>query len=244
VSSILSKYSAFNLDFYLPVSELIDISLLSQIFDNTTNSYKYLFFIAILNLFKSNHFDYLSTIKFEEIALEMLAISWYPYNKFGLSFGVQDLIPSKIRLLNIKISETSVKHKQADKERLKQIIKNTNIDETITWITRYVPFRLIRPFFTKETEKVADGKVNQYIVYLTKQKWEENKPLYCFDSDSLKDCQAIIFHPDWQQYIAQNYLIIKNWAFWHWLKYMQNCNQNITVIGEQIIPPKNFIYIL
>ena len=34
----------------LPPSERVNVSVLSQIFDNTTNSYKYLFFLSILDI--------------------------------------------------------------------------------------------------------------------------------------------------------------------------------------------------
>lgn len=100
----------------LPPSERVNVSVLSQIFDNTTNSYKYLFFFSILDILKRRKFDTLSSISFKEIIVEMLANAWYPHNYFKLSFGTQDQITNKLDSLDLAISEPILQFRDPDKK--------------------------------------------------------------------------------------------------------------------------------
>jgi len=222
----------------LPPSDKVDVSVLSLIFDKTTNSYKYLFFLALLDILKRRRFDILSPISFEEIIVEMLANAWYPHNYFKLSFGTQDQITSKLDSLNLVITEPILQFRDTDKQLLIKTIKEQNLDDIITFISRYVPFRLIRPFFVNKTRGIKDYDVNPTIVDLAKSRFDTKKPLYCFDSDNFKDCNAIILHQDWIEYIAENYSIIRGWVSWKWLNYMQSKNINIPNIVSKLFIPQ------
>jgi transcriptional regulator with XRE-family HTH domain len=222
----------------LPKSDRVNVSALSQIFDNTTTSYKHLFFIAILDILRRRKFDTLSPISFREIIVEMLANAWYPHSYFKLSFGAQDKIATKLDTLVLEITEPILKFTDTDKKLLRKTIQTQNIDDIISFISRYVPFRLIRPFFNAETKGLVDAKVNQCLIKLSKSKFEVRKPLYCFDSEHLKDCTAIILNQDWVEYIAENYSIIRGWASWEWLQYMQQKNLNVPNIINKIFAPQ------
>lgn len=222
----------------LPKSDRVNISALSQIFDNTTTSYKHLFFISILDILRRRKFDTLSPISFREIIVEMLANAWYPHSYFKLSFGAQDKIATKLDTLVLEITEPILKFTDTDKKLLRKTIQTQNIDDIISFISRYVPFRLIRPFFNAETKGLVDAKVNQCLTELSISKFEIRKPLYCFDSEHLKDCTAIILNQDWVEYIAENYSIIRGWASWEWLQYMQQKNLNVPNIINKIFAPQ------
>lgn len=71
----------------LPNSDTLNISILSRLFKDKTNSYKYLFFLAILDILELLQFDCAHPISFREIAFEMLSNAWYPHIYFKLSFG-------------------------------------------------------------------------------------------------------------------------------------------------------------
>ncbi len=223
----------------LPPSDRVDISVLSQIFENTTNSYKYLFFMSLLDIMKRRHFEPLLPILFKEIIVEMLINAWYPHNYFNLCFGTQDQIANQLDALNLVINEPILRFRDPDKTILRKIIQTQNLDDIITVISRYVPFRLIRPFFAQETKRLLDAKVNQTVLELANSKFEVTKPIYRFDSEYLKDCTAIILHEDWVEYMAQNYSILRSWTSWEWLKYMQRRNPNTPAIADKLFPPAN-----
>ena len=213
--------------------------ILSQLFHNTTNSYKYLFFLSILDIIARRKFDTLSPISFQEIVVEMLANAWYPHTYFKLSFGRQDQITNKLDSLELEISEPILKFTDTDKKLLRKIIQSQDIYDIVKSIIRYVCFRLIRPFFASETKGLLDAKINQIIVRLAYDKFKSTKPIYYFDSQKLKDCKAIILHQDWIEYIAENYSIIRGWVSWEWLCYMQKCNPSVPAIANKLFSPQN-----
>lgn len=222
----------------LPPSCLVDVSVLSQIFDNTTNSYKYLFFISILDILRRRNFDTLSPISFREIVIEMLANAWYSHNYFKLSFGTQDRIATKLDCLDLKIGEPILQFRDPDKKLLRRAIQAENIDDIVNFINRYVPFRLIRPFFAQETINLKDSEVNQALVSLSINNFNVQKPLYCFNANTVKDCNAIVLHDGWIDYIAKNYSIVRGWVAWKWLIYMQARNINTPNIASKIFMPQ------
>ncbi len=73
----------------LPKECNIDVSSLVSIFGRRTNSYKFLFFQALLSIVKENKFAK-HTFSFSELEKEMVEIADYPINIFKLNFGTQD----------------------------------------------------------------------------------------------------------------------------------------------------------
>src|SRR5438552_9065936 len=93
----------------LPFSTQLDIAALSRLFSNTTNSYKFVFFLSYLDILKRRDFTDSEPISFREITVEILANTWYPHTYFKLSFGLQDLITAKLDSLRLDISEPILK---------------------------------------------------------------------------------------------------------------------------------------
>lgn len=216
----------------LPQSEQLDISALCRLFEDTTNSYKYVFFLSFLDILTRQLFDVSLPIALREITIEMLANAWYPHTYFKLSFGLQDKITQKLDSLQLEISEPILKFTDTDKKYLRETIGNQNLDFSLV---RYVPFRLIRPFFKRELQGLQDPVVNQRIEFLSREHFETRKPLFCFD----QNCQAIIVHPEWASYIKTNYPIVRAWVSWEWLEYMQRCNPNVPAVANKLFPPQH-----
>ncbi|MDH6058423.1 HNH endonuclease domain-containing protein [Umezakia ovalisporum] len=222
----------------LPLSDKVDVTLLAQIFNNTTNSYKYLYFLSLLDIVKRRNFDTLSPIIFQEIIVEMLANAWYSHKYFNLSFGRQDHIANKLDSLELQITEPILQFKDVDKKLLRTTINSQKIDDIVIFISRYVPYRLIRPFFNQETKGFKDYDVNPRIINLSKNHFDSKKPLYCFNAEEQKNCNAIILHPDWITYLEENYQIVRGWVFWEWLNYMQERNPNIPNVVNKLFMPQ------
>lgn len=218
----------------LPNSDNLNICVFSQLFNNTTNSYKYLFFLAVLDILQAKNFDNIAPIYFREIAIEILVNAWYPHIFFKLSFGVQDQISKKLDSLNIDFKQ----FKNSHKTNLRKAINQNSLEDIINEILRYVPFRLIRPFFEKELRGIKDYEVNPNITNLTSKYFSSRKPLYKFNNTNYKECDAIILHPEWLEYIKTNYTIIRGWVSWQWLNYMQSKNPNITNIVNKLFIPQ------
>ncbi|MFP4319382.1 MAG: hypothetical protein ACLFQ7_10500 [Phormidium sp.] len=163
--------------------------------------------------------------------VEMLVIAWYPANVHYLNFGTQDKIVRTLEDLNLEAGESS----SNDINQIRQEITHQNIDEIVKYLKRYVPFRLILPFFKEELQGVdINHAVDTEIPKLAVAKFDEIKPLYCFDRPSKSKFERLIFHPKWVNYIEVNYGILLNWVSWEWLQYMQDCNPSVEVTHRKL----------
>ena len=215
---------------YLPPSQRVPLNVLVSVFKNTQNSYKYLLLLSILRNLKSNLYSGSRVFSLEELQAEMLTIAWYPHNFFKLSFGTQDKVSRMLDDLpepKIKLKSDTVYHIIELKNHIKKNMKDLSL-------MRYVPYRLIRSFFSKETKGLQDSKVNKKVSYLAQEKFDEIKPLYYVD-DSEK---VLIIHTDWLHYLYSNISIVEEWALWEWLQYMQLKNPNTTNLSAKLLPPE------
>lgn len=235
----LTKFNAEQ----LPQSDQVDVATLSRLFSDCTTSYKYLFFLSLLDILKRRQFEVLSSISFQELIVEMLANAWYPYTYFKLSFGTQDKIAQKLDSLNLEITEPILKFTDTDKKLLRSTIASQNLSDSISHLKRYVPFRLVASFLDAElkAENVSKGRGNDLekaIPAIAKKHFDVKKPLYKFDNTDYRDCQSLFIHPDWASYLEKHYAIIRGWASWEWVKYMQKRNPNIPNIVNKIFMPQ------
>lgn len=183
----------------LPQQQNIDIAALSSIFGNKTNSYKFLFFQALLSLSKSNLFKQ-DTFSFLELEEEMLKIAEYPINVFKLNFGTQDQVAEKLN--GIK-----------------------------TDLVKYVPYRLLTPFFENELRGLLDGRKNKKIEELSNTCKEYSpgySPIYKINDDKIS------IYPEWMQYFISHFTIIEAWAFWHWVNYLQSKNPSAIALVNKL----------
>lgn len=224
----------------LPQSEQVNVSALSRVFGKTTNSYKFLFFISLLDILKRRRFDVEKPISFQELIIEMLANAWFPHTFFKLSFGSQDKISQKLDSLDLAIGRPIIQFKDIDKKLLRSTIAAQDLSDVVSHLSRYVPFRLIVPFLEKELKGVDRGRGNKLekaMPAVADRCFESQKPLYRIDSTEYKDSQAIIVHPDWAFYLEHHYGVVRGWASWEWLKYMQKRNPSTPAIGNKLFMP-------
>ncbi|KAB2954240.1 hypothetical protein F9B85_00655 [Heliorestis acidaminivorans] len=208
---------------YLPRYKELKVNVLSNVFSKTTSSYKYLFFMSLLELIRDNGFDIKKAISFNDIAKNMLVNAWYPHTFFRLSFGKQDQIGQVLDGLNIQ-------SKAHNKDSLLKEFEKNHIGYQLL---RYVPYRFLRPFFI-QLRGIPDSKLNidREIFLLATEKFEEVKPLYRF----VESRDALFIHPEWMEYIRVNYTILEGWVAWNWLGYMQRKNPNVPALAKKLFP--------
>ena len=182
----------------LPYEYNINVPALSNIFANTTNSYKFLFFQALLLLFKNSHFKK-DTFTFDELEEEIIEIARYPINVFKLNFGTQD-----------KISE--------------------NIQGKSTNLMKYVPYRLLTPFFTNQLSGMKDGVKNKLIEKLSNKNQQFNSVYKVIGN-------KVELYVEWAEYLKSHYAIIESWVFWHWVNYLQEKNPNAIALVNKLQKP-------
>jgi len=71
----------------LPPSKKLPVNSLASSFDNVTNSYKFYWFLAILEHVRENQSR---IIPVNDLLARMVSAVWYPINYYRISFGKQD----------------------------------------------------------------------------------------------------------------------------------------------------------
>lgn len=213
---------------YPPPSDQVNSNTLARMFSDVTNSYKFLFFMAILdNLERVNFAN--APVPIEEVVLDMLTIAWYPHSYFKLSFGKQDLITTE---LDARGSDVLKENKVSPLDRT-AIRQSLSRNAHTIGLTRYVPYRLIRPFFAHETRGLKDHHVNSRVAELAAEYFVSRKPPYKFNHE----LTSLIVHPEWLLYFQRNMVVLRGWVSWRWLEYMQKCNPNIPALATKLFPP-------
>lgn len=219
----------------LPPDTSLDIGALAGIFNSTTNSYKLLFFISLLEeieyLSSSNNPD--PYINLKSLCINLLRFGWYPYKFFNLSFGSQDKIGRTLGMLKFGLEESAVTN-ASTKIRLRAKIEEQFYDIEAGFLTRYVPYRILTSFFRTELKGVPDARKNQLVAQLSEQSFETDSPvLYRI----VRNRSAIELNPKWYTYIRTNLTIVRGWALYQWANYLQSKNPNTPALIRKIEPP-------
>ncbi|PKH07037.1 HNH endonuclease domain-containing protein [Moritella sp. Urea-trap-13] len=222
----------------LPHANDINVAAFSQLFASTTNSYKLIFFKAILNKLKEsnlaiNHNE-MVTFTFNDLAEEMVALCWYPQQFFHLSFGIQDQTNAVLDKLVFDPNKIVVTNPNTYKELRKAIKQQFNDINAIELLT-YVPYRLLSPFFSAELRGQKDAVKNSLTAQLADTHFDSVKPLYKIST--IKNNKFISIHPDWLQYIYSNLAIVEYWCDFSLVLYLQKRNPNTPAISSKIQPP-------
>ena len=204
----------------LPNSTELNIGCLVSAFKDTSNSYKFLWFKAILELLKKEQWNK-STFSFDDLCCYMLAIAWIPSEYFKLNLGVQDQTATLINSLKPFTDKKPTFHKlvahfnSLDSSQLAEVQKT---------FTRYVPFRFISSWFSEELRGLKDSQKNRLIQTLSRRSERTSTPLYSTDN------QTINLDKNWLRYLRQNLAIIEGWVDINWAQYLQRKNPSVTNI--------------
>jgi hypothetical protein len=209
----------------LPFSDSLNTDALSRLFDRTTNSYKYLFFLALLDILQQRNND--APIPLEDVAAEMLARAWRSHWEYGLAFGTQDQMIKHLDGLAGAIANPS--RRDIGAAEIKGLMRGQLEDAAIE-LMRYVPYRLIRPFFEDEVKGLKDTQVNLRIAELADEKFSSLKPLYRFDAEH----QSLVMHPEWAMYFQEHRTQVQRWAFNEWVDYMNRCNPTVNDMESKL----------
>ena len=128
--------------YHLPQHNSLQINLLAGSFNNTSATYKFYWFISLLDELEQGH----TTISKQHLFANMIANAWYTVHYFHVSFGAQDQLQRAIE--GIKISENiSIDEKQSV---IKDKLKHTpsKITSRLLWyFDGEVPHRFLSPWF-------------------------------------------------------------------------------------------------
>lgn len=202
----------------LPQNNKLSISALTGVFNNTSATYKFYWFVALMDIVVK---EQRTKISFWEIVAGMIAESWYPIHYFRLSFGKSDsLYVQSLALqkeLNIPID--------ADKTKIKQLltskINDNRVKSLLRVFTLNVPYRFLSPWIKYTTDKDVVSRSQQF----------ENECLYSINRDFVE------VNKNWIDYLSEHYLILRDFAFWNLTEFLQKRNPNVPDVPSKLIKP-------
>lgn len=126
----------------IPQSDILSTQLLSRVFNNTTATYKFYWFLSILQMHNE---EKVYRMNVWDLAIRMVANAWYPIHYFHLSFGSMD---SQHRIVTELQWSTGL---SMDSKRediiacLTSQLNNKEIKKHLSTLTINVPYRFISP---------------------------------------------------------------------------------------------------
>ena len=203
----------------LPLNHNLSTNKLSSVFNNTTASYKFYWFISFLQLFAERGDQ---KIPIKDILIRMICNAWYPINYFKLNFGYSDKLDQNIvtiqRLLNIPMDILL-----DDLYEIIQSSTDTRVNNLIIHFDQHVPFRFLSPWLNGSNKEIM----------MQSQLFKND----CLYSLNLIGGNFIEINPLWTEYLISNNKILLDFSYWNLLKYLQTRNPNVPNIGNKLIKP-------
>lgn len=198
----------------LPDQEHLPVGKLAACFNNTSATYKFYWFLAILGQVEQGE----TSISKHNLFADMIAHAWFTVNYFHVSFGKQDKLQQAIK--NIKAIENLTI--DAERKSIFKRLSNTTNKQTLRQLHYFnaeVPHRFLSPWFN-----AADS--NQ--AYQTSHTLTNNCP-YAVYKDHIE------INPAWVTYFQRNAGILKDFCYWNLSMYLQARNPNVPDIANKLV---------
>jgi hypothetical protein len=199
----------------LPFSPDINNNALASIFNYTSATYKFYWFLAIVEEVESGNKE----IQKDRLFARMISNAWYPVKYFRLSFGSQDHIS---QLINDFFNSTSIKVSDDKAEIRKCLIetKDITILKKLYHLDKNVPHKFLSPWF----------KGSKKSIYESSQLDFQNSIYHLFKN-------RIIVNDNWFDYIRLNAKVIKDFIYWNLALFIQARNPSTPDVINKLIKP-------
>ncbi len=218
----------------------LDIETFARMFNNKSQSYKFYWFEAILNLMKMKDDD----LSFDEIMDEMIYEAWHTVTQYHLKLGptingnAENYLEHAVNILNNKMPELQMHPTQ---EGIKAAIKMCNADlyNDKKLLAVYVPYKLLAPFFEKPErieglQYLRKEQRSRLIEYMNKL--PENDDLFYLIQNGKGLSKTIHINAAWREMVLQNYSIIQSWVQYNKVQFLQDRNPGVPGIIYKIYP--------
>lgn len=203
----------------LPQDAKVDVRTLSRVFSSTTGTYKFYWFLSLLDLVCLRN---MTRFTDREIVSTMVAKAWYPRVYFRLSFGFQEKLATTIDEIHRQDRDNQIsKHPETIANYLLESESLT--PEMCRAITRYVPSRFLNPWLKTD----SDARVASLSRTFT------NQCLYAIFKD--RNGWNYEINPYWLDYLKGHYRVLSDFAYWHLLRFLQQRNPNVPNIADKLI---------
>lgn len=204
----------------IPQSHILTTKYLNRVFDKTVATYKYYWFLGILDLCVKHG---KTRMNVWEIMITMVVNAWYPVIYFRLSFGKSESLYEAIWALqkeynipvNISIRDLS--------DLLHELIQKTDVRKRLNFLQMNVPFRFLRPWIDTSDDRQTVVRSQSF----------ENGCLYKLEKQD--GTLWVDMNSAWLDYLRENYDILSAFAYWGLSGFLQTRNPNVPAIPTKLV---------
>lgn len=201
----------------LPNDQNVNVSLLSSVFKSTVTTYKFYWFLSIIECIEEGKDE----IEKRELFARMITNAWYTVNYFHISFGKQDKFQEAVERIK------SLENFNLDEKKhilLNGLMNSENkeVSKQLQHFNANVPFKFLSPWL---------GTHRESEMYRMSQE-NFNLPPYALYKD------RILIQPAWLDYFKKNSGLLKDFCYWNLTLFLQNRNPNVPNIPNKLLRPE------
>ena len=204
----------------IPQSQILTTRHLNRVFDKTVATYKYYWFLGILDLYVKQG---KTRMNVWEIMISMVANAWYPVNYFRLSFGKSESLYEAILTLQKKNNIPINIGVRDLTDMLHLLVQRPEIRKQLNFLQLNVPFRFLRPWIDTSDDREMVKRSQTF----------ENGCLYKLVKED--GTLWVELNPSWLVYLQENYDILSSFAYWGLTNFLQVRNPNVPNIPNKLI---------
>lgn len=201
---------------------------LQKVFKRTTATYKFLWFLAILDLVKESEPTASRNLVFstQDICARMVAKSWLPTQHFKLSFGCWDSITKVIEALKNPVNgfPFSVKYKEAEALKALQIFAKLNPKNfqkiIFNPLIQEVSFRFLNAWHSKNASTLTESI-----------RGATHGDPYSFPNGNWNSIEV---PSQWAAFFRENYSLLKDFTYWNFADFLQARNTAVPGLVKKI----------
>lgn len=206
--------------YMLPRDHSVDVRIFETLVDarNLSASYKLFWLAGILEEIKQGN----NEIAFRKIVCRMLELAWDLVLQNNLNFGSDDKISDIVKLLHNEYNTVE----DAGTNRLLEFLEKPHDAKGETAyrsLYKYVPYRLLSPFFNEQLIGVSENMKNKVIADSSLQIKTALYKIY-------KKDEKITVNKEWFDYIYSNQDVISCWLEQKIINYLQKRNTDMKEI--------------
>ena len=175
---------------------------------------------------------------FERLAARMVASAWYPVTYFRLNLGASDKLADVVHYAQ---EHCGLPADAGADDIIDTVLSSDDreLRSKVRALYAFVPYRLIRPFYTERIEGARDSvgsnleaSVNRLVLDFNRQ--DAAGALYRFNDDG----DGVEVDPSWTRYFIENRHVVQGWLDSKLVAYLQARNPSVPAIPLKIYPPK------
>lgn len=221
----------------VPRHPFLRTQALNRVFDNTAASYKFFWFLAVLELSRMSH----GQLSLRELFVEMAAQAWHPVNLFRLSFDTKDADEKCVDQLQGVLREIA-----ANEAKLSDGLRpNSSLIEIRSRLHGYVrelgflgdlvPMRFLSPFVNgRMPQGTPRHRINKEIIRIVDElKVSEDAAPYHFTPGR----DSLVLHADWQAFFVEHAAILRGFVEIGLVRFLQAKNPTVPGLANMLRMP-------